>query len=118
MESPYCTFCDIVAGRLPSRIRYEDDEILVFDNRLDWFPVQMLVIPKQHLLQSELWRSGPLMSRMSELAARLGEESCPNGFRVLSNFGDDGMQSQPHGHLHVIGGALLGLYVRGRGGRE
>ncbi len=34
-----------------------------------------------------------------------------NGFRILSNFGHDGMQSQSHGHLHVIGGANLGPYA-------
>ena len=115
MESPHCTFCGIVAGRLSSRIRYEDDEIMVFDNQLNWVPVMLLLVPKQHLSQAELWQSGALMSRMGELAVRLGEESCPNGFRILSNFGHDALQTQSHGHLHVIGGAHLGLYIRGKG---
>jgi len=35
----------------------------------------------------------------------------PNGFRILSNFGRDGLQSQSHGHLHVIGGTHLGEYA-------
>ena len=35
----------------------------------------------------------------------------PNGFRILSNFGYDGLQSQSHGHLHVVGGTFLGHYV-------
>ena len=105
MEAAYCVFCEIVAGRLPSRIRHEDDEILVIHNLLDWAPVMLLLLPKGHLTQVGLWRSGPLLSR-------LGEEDCPNGFRVLSNFGRDALQTQPHGHLHVVGGARLGLYVR------
>ncbi len=114
MESPYCTFCGIISGRLPSRARYEDDEILAFHNQLNWVPVMLLIVPKRHLSQEELWRSGQLLSRMGELAVRLGEESCPNGFRILSNFGPDGLQTQFHGHLHVIGGAPLGLYIRNR----
>ena len=110
-----CTFCEIVAGRLPSRVRYEDDEILVFDNQLDWVPLMLLVAPKRHLTQAELWASGPLLSRMGALAASLGQQHCPNGFRILSNFGPDALQTQHHGHLHVIGGTHLGLYVRHRG---
>lgn len=115
MVSPHCTFCDIVAGRLPSRTRYEDDDILVFHNQLDWVPVMLLVVPKRHVSQKELWSSGDLLAAMGDLAVRLGEESCPNGFRVLSNFGSDGLQTQSHGHLHVVGGAPLGLYIRPRG---
>jgi diadenosine tetraphosphate (Ap4A) HIT family hydrolase len=41
----------------------------------------------------------------------MGERFCRNGFRVLSNFGTDAMQSQPHGHVHVIGGTYLGEYA-------
>ena len=112
MDPGSCTFCDVVAGRLPSRTHYEDGEIVVFDNRLDWVPVMLLVVPRQHLTQGELWTCGGLLSKMASLAVRLGEEQCPNGFRIMSNFGPDALQTQHHGHLHVLGGAPLGLYVR------
>jgi diadenosine tetraphosphate (Ap4A) HIT family hydrolase len=36
---------------------------------------------------------------------------CPGGFRLLTNFGYDAMQSQEHGHLHILGGTFLGHYV-------
>ena len=114
MEAGYCTFCEIVAGRLPSRTWYEDDDLIVFDNQLRWDPVMMLLVPKRHVTQAALWSSGPLLSKLGSLAVGLGQQHCPNGFRILSNFGRDALQSQHHGHLHVIGGARLGLYV-GRG---
>lgn len=76
----------------------------------------LLVIPKEHLAQDELWSSGDLLGKMGAMAAELGNKWCPEGFRVLSNFGSDAMQSQLHAHLHVIGGTHLGLYVR-RGSR-
>ena len=107
-----CTFCEIAAARLPARIRYQDDEVVVFDNQLTWAPVMLLLTPRIHMTQTELWSSGPLLSRIGALAVRMGEEHCPNGFRIISNFGDDALQTQPHGHLHVVGGAPLGLYVR------
>ena len=111
MTGALCTFCEIVAGRLPSTIRHDEEEILVFDNLLDWVPVMLLLVPKRHLTQIELWNDGELMSRMATLAVKLGDRHCPGGFRVVSNFGPDGRQKQPHGHLHVIGGTRLGLYA-------
>ena len=115
MEGGQCTFCEIMARRLPANIRYEDDEIVVFDNQLDWVPVMLLVAPRRHQSQSELWASGPLLSRMGAMAVQLGQEHAPSGFRVLSNFGPDGLQTQAHGHLHVLGGIYLGHYVRRAG---
>ena len=83
----------------------------MFDNRLTVVPVMLLVVPKRHLTQSELWSDSPLLSRIGPLAVRLGRQYSPDGFRVLSNFGDDGLQTVMHGHVHVIGGVRLGLYV-------
>jgi histidine triad (HIT) family protein len=106
-----CTFCDIIAGKSPASIRYEDERVIVFDNVLGWVPVMLLVAPKQHMSQEELWQDvGPV----GQVAVEMGKKYCPNGFRLLSNLGHDAMQSQTHGHLHVLGGTHLGLYVRQR----
>lgn len=112
MAVEYCTFCQLVAGNLPIRQVYEDDELLVFHNQLNWVPVMLLIIPKVHMTQDEVWGSGDLLGRMGKKAVELGNEHCPGGFRVLANFGSDAVQSQHHGHIHVIGGTHLGLYVR------
>ena len=112
MAPGYCEFCEIISGRLPSRMRYEDDELVVFENRLDWVPLMLLVVPRRHMTQMELWQSGPLLSKIGSLAAGLGQEHAPNGFRVLSNFGPEALQTQPHGHVHVLGGRYLGHYLR------
>ena len=109
-DAPYCVFCEIVAGRSPAAIRYVDEEIIVIVNRLTWVPVMLLVMPKKHLSQIEAWRSG-LLARLGNVAVDMGCTYAPKGFRVLSNFGSDALQTQGHGHLHVIGGAYLGLYI-------
>lgn len=103
-----CVFCDIVARKEPATIRYEDDEVIAFDNRLRWVPVMLLVMRKAHLSQPETWAN---LGKVGEVAVKLGEQHCPNGFRILANFGRDAMQSQYHGHLHVIGGTYLGPYA-------
>ncbi len=109
-SKPNCVFCQIVADQSPSRVRYLDEEIIVIVNKLTWVPLMLLVMPKQHMRQSEMWESG-LMNRMGEVAVDMGWSLAPNGFRILSNFGKDGLQSQSHGHLHVIGGMPLGEYA-------
>ena len=104
----YCTFCRIIDRQEPAEILYEDDEVLVFRNRLRWVPVMLLVVPKAHVSQEELWRRP---GRVGEVAVEMGLAHYPNGFRLLSNFGFDAMQSQSHGHIHVLGGTFLGEYA-------
>jgi histidine triad (HIT) family protein len=106
----YCVFCEIVAGREPAAVLYDSEQVLVFRNHLRWLPVQLLVIPKRHLIQSELW-SGEEMPEVARVAEAIGREHCPGGFRLVSNFGWDGMQSQEHAHVHVLGGRFLGHYI-------
>lgn len=106
----YCVFCEIAAHREPATIIYEDDDVVVFRNRLNWVPVMLLAVPRQHMQQGELWTSDA-MAKVSKAAAEVGSQFCPNGFRLLSNFGYDGMQSQAHGHVHIIGGTHLGEYA-------
>ena len=105
-----CVFCRIGAGEEPARIRYVDEEIIAIVNKLTWVPLMLLVMPKSHLTQLEVW-SGGVMNRMGKVATDLGCMYAPNGFRILSNFGPDGLQSQSHGHIHVIGGVYLGQYA-------
>jgi histidine triad (HIT) family protein len=107
--APNCVFCKIVARKEPAEILFEDDDIIVFRNRLKWVPVMLLVAPKQHMQQWQLWEE--LMHKAGPIAVKMGEESCPGGFRVLSNFGRDAMQSQEHAHIHVVGGTRLIEYA-------
>jgi len=103
-----CVFCRIIAKQEPATIVYEDEEVVVFKNRLNWVPVMLLAVPRQHMTQEELWRN---MGRVGEVAVKIGQELCPGGFRLLSNFGPDAMQSQEHGHVHILGGTFLGEYA-------
>ena len=107
---PNCVFCQIVAGQSPAQVRYSDEDIIVIVNKLTWVPLMLLVMPKEHLSQVQMW-SSDLFSRLGNVAVDMGAMYAPNGFRILSNFGSDGMQSQSHGHLHVIGGVHLGPYA-------
>lgn len=104
---PNCIFCKIVAGQIPAKKAYEDEEVLAFHDIHPWAPVHVLVIPKQHI--ATLAEVGPeheaLLGRMLALAPRLMKElGVTNGFRTVVNTGRDGGQEVYHLHMHVMGG--------------
>ena len=102
-----CIFCKIVAGQIPSRKAYEDDELLVFHDIAPWAPVHLLLIPKEHVpTMYELEdKHTALLGRMLSMAPKLmREHGVTNGFRTLINTGPDGRQEVPHFHMHVMGG--------------
>ena len=102
-----CIFCKIVAGQIPCRKAYEDDEVLVFHDIAPWAPVHVLVIPKAHVstLYEITEAHAPLLGRMLAMAPRLMRElGVTNGFRTLVNTGEDGRQEVQHVHMHVMGG--------------
>ena len=83
---------------------------MVFRNQLRWVPVMLLAVPKKHMTQEGLW-ADPMVAKVGAVAAKIGAEQCRNGFRLLSNFGVNAMQSQEHGHIHILGGVVLGHYA-------
>ena len=94
-HDPNCIFCKIIAGRIPARKAFEDDELLVFHDIAPWAPVHVLVIPKLHVATMyELHAEhAPMLGRMLALAPRLMRElGVTNGFRTLINTGEDGRQ--------------------------
>ena len=104
----YCVFCEIIAGREPAEVLHETDDVIVIRNRLRWVPTMLLAIPKQHRTQAELWSD---MGPVGAAAVEVAQAQCPGGFRLISNFGYDGMQSQDHAHVHILGGVFLGEYA-------
>ncbi len=110
-SDPDCIFCKIIAGKIPSKKVYEDEEVYAFHDIHPWAPVHFLMIPKNHI--ASLAQVGEahvgLLGRMMTLAPQLAlQEGCnpypQGGFRILSNTGDEGGQEVQHLHFHVIGG--------------
>jgi histidine triad (HIT) family protein len=106
-----CVFCNIIEEKEPAIFHYKEPNFVVFENNLGWLDTQLLIVPSQHLTQTQLWNNGNLLSSMGNMANNIGKRKCPNGYRILSNFGKDGMQSQSHAHMHLLGGRNLGMYI-------
>ncbi|MBE3589596.1 MAG: histidine triad nucleotide-binding protein [Firmicutes bacterium] len=105
-----CLFCRIVAGELPARKVYEDEEVLAFRDIQPVAPVHVLVVPKRHLdgLAAAGAEDAPLLGRLLDAARRVAEaEGLAEGYRVVVNQGRHGGQSVGHLHLHVLGGRAM-----------
>jgi histidine triad (HIT) family protein len=108
-----CVFCDIVAGKIPATILYQDDKALAFRDIHPQAPTHVLVIPKEHVLSiadlsskhKEL--TAHLILVAHEVAKREGLATLEKGYRLVINYGREGGQEVPHVHLHLIGGQPL-----------
>jgi histidine triad (HIT) family protein len=105
-----CLFCKIIAGEIPSKKVYEDDMCLAFHDINPQAPVHVLVIPKEHIASTDgvnTQNSGyvaHIFEAIPEIARTLG---LANGYRVITNCGEDGCQSVKHLHFHILGGKKL-----------
>jgi histidine triad (HIT) family protein len=106
-HDPNCIFCKIVAGEIPSKKVYEDEELFAFHDIRPHAPVHFMIIPKVHVasLDETTPEHAPLLGRILTLAPRLArEQGAINGFRTVINTGQDGGQEVFHLHVHVMGG--------------
>lgn len=105
-----CIFCKIVAGEIPSKKVYEDEQVVAFYDVAPAAPVHVLVIPKAHVLESArgiTQDQGGLIGHIYEVIARLARElGLENGYRVVTNVGPDAGQTVLHLHFHLLGGKL------------
>ncbi len=103
-----CLFCMIAAGKIPSKKVYADDRYYAFEDINPQAPTHVLVIPRVHIttLNDLTPADGPLMGDMLLLAARIAKERGlgEQGYRLNFNCLEDGGQTVPHVHVHVMGG--------------
>ncbi|HHY02665.1 MAG TPA: HIT domain-containing protein [Paracoccus sp.] len=110
-------FARILRGEIPNDTVAENEHALAFRDIRPQAPVHVLVIPRGayvsyddfaanasdaeivgfHRLVAQVARSEGLM------LAEGGE-----GFRAITNAGENGVQEVPHFHLHLLGGRPLG----------
>jgi len=110
-HDPNCIFCKIIAGQIPSKKVFEDEDLFAFHDIHPLAPVHFLMVPKRHItsmahVSAEHER---LLGKMMVLAPTLAlEQGCnpypAGGFRIVCNTGAEGGQEVHHLHVHVMGG--------------
>ena len=106
-----CLFCKICKKEISSATLYEDDDVLAFEDIAPKAPVHFLVVPKRHIADANALSEadGALLGKLFACVARVAAEKgvAENGYRVVTNIGEDGGQSVDHLHFHVLGGRQL-----------
>ncbi len=109
-----CLFCRIISGEIPSNKVYEDDDILAFRDIAPEAPCHVLVIPKTHIESVDAITSenSAIVSKIFEKIPSIAKAGgAGNGYRVITNCGEDGCQSVHHLHFHILGGTKLPEHV-------
>ena len=106
-----CLFCKIAAGEIPSTKVYETENVLAFRDINPQAPVHILVIPKQHIASAaEVTEenAGVVADCFRAISEIARQEHLDNGFRVISNVGEDASQTVKHLHFHILAGVKMG----------
>ena len=105
-----CVFCKIISGDIPSDKVYEDDDMLIIRDIAPMAPIHYLLLPKKHyadIIEMTDEDAIVLARCIKKLSTMVDELGLENGFRLVSNKGENGCQSVPHLHIHILGGAKL-----------
>jgi histidine triad (HIT) family protein len=103
-----CIFCKIVNGEIPNNSVHENENFLAFHDLYPKAPIHILIIPKEHVdcFQNT---SAEMMAELTkfaqEVAKKVGLDV--NGYRLITNNGEDGGQEIMHLHFHMLGGGKL-----------
>ncbi|HIV68219.1 MAG TPA: histidine triad nucleotide-binding protein [Candidatus Butyricicoccus stercorigallinarum] len=101
-----CLFCKIIAGEIPSKKVYEDDDVYAFYDIDPQAPTHFLVIPKQHIPSAAAVtpENSAAVAKCFEAIAKIAKDMGMESFRVVSNIGAQAQQSVFHLHFHVLSG--------------
>ena len=98
-----CIFCKFVKGELPANLVYEDDLIMCF---LTIEPINeghVLIIPKNHYLDTDEIPTEIVSSMMvlsKKIVKVIKEKYSPDGYSIMQNGGE--FNDIGHYHMHVF----------------
>jgi histidine triad (HIT) family protein len=106
-----CLFCRIIRREIPASVVYEDEDVIAFNDINPQAPTHILVVPKRHVdtLNALDANDDGLIGMLVRRAAAIARERgiAESGYRTVFNTNDDGGQTVPHIHLHLLGGRSL-----------
>ncbi len=108
---PWKIVCFALSRReIPSKKLYEDEQVVAFYDINPQAKVHFLVVPKKHISSAAALteKDGALLGHIFAVIAKLAkEQGLENGYRIISNVGEDAGQTVKHLHFHVLGGEKL-----------
>ena len=103
-----CLFCKIIKGEIPSTKVYEDEMVYAFNDIAPQAPHHVVIVPKLHFESANdiTAENSKYIARIFEVIPKIAKELgfSENGYRVVNNCGEDGLQTVRHIHFHLTGG--------------
>lgn len=104
-----CVFCKIVQGDIPCNKVYEDEHVLAFHDIDPKADTHILVIPKQHIVnlmsvEGDEWDT---VSKLLKTVNDIAQQENLEGYRLITNNGEQGGQEVFHMHWHILAGTKL-----------
>lgn len=113
-------FAKILRGEIPNKTVLETDHSLAFHDIEPQRPHHVLVIPKGAYVSYDHFAAEASEAEIVDYTQAIGAvckmlgvdlASGGQGFRLISNAGEHGVQEVPHLHIHIIGGASAGRMI-------
>ncbi len=114
-------FAKILRGEIPCDKVLETEHSLAFNDINPQAPDHVLVIPKGKYVCFDHFADAASDAEIVDFNRAIGEVcrilgvkpgEGGNGYRLISNNGDNGVQEVPHLHVHVVGGRWLGRMLQ------
>jgi histidine triad (HIT) family protein len=109
-------FARIIRGEIPANKIYEDEYIIAIKDIAPVAPIHILVLPKKEYTSFHDFTKNATTEEIGyfykivyKICNDLDLEK--DGYRILSNTGDNAMQTVPHMHLHILAGKSLGNLI-------
>ncbi len=109
-------FARILRGEIPCKKVHEDEHTLAFHDINPQAPVHVLVIPKGPYVSFDDFSARASDMEQAALVRAVGKVArdlgvAEDGYRILSNIGENGGQEVPHLHVHIFAGRRIGRMV-------
>jgi histidine triad (HIT) family protein len=106
-----CIFCNIIAGKSPAEIVYQDERATAFLDIHPLAPTHILLVPNQHItsINEMTAEDEPLIGHLFNVARQIAQAKGvdQSGYRLIINNGPHAGQAVFHLHLHLLGGQRL-----------
>lgn len=103
-------FAKIIRKELPATVVFENERILAIEDLYPVAPVHILIMPKKEIpdFQSIASRDWPLIQEIFSIVQDLAKKyHIEEGYRLLTNNGEEAGQTIFHLHFHLMGGRRL-----------
>ena len=107
-----CIFCKILRGEIPNKTILEDENFLAFEDINPQAKIHILIIPKIHIDSFDVMAPkimGEMTSFIQKVASIVDVKN--DGYRLITNIGNNGGQEVKHIHFHLLGGEKLGTIL-------